>query len=141
MEDILIDSDGNFVATANGDVTTITGLPCLVQDISHRLMTYPGDLWLHGAYGSKIVQYIQSENNELNRLELEQEIRLALMQDEKIDPETIQVEIRSWDRETIYIRAIVTPVDDYNDDLTEEEAAQVAIEIKISQGSIEVTGI
>lgn len=139
MEDIKLE-DGNFVIAANGDIATVTGLDCLIQDICHRLMTFPGDLWLHLKYGSKIGLYVQAENTDLNRLELEQEIRLVLMQEEKIDPESIKVNITGWTRETIMIKALVTPVQDYDDE-TEEAAAQAAIEIKISQGSIEVTGL
>lgn len=137
----MLDDAGNIVLAADGDAATITGLDCLVQDIRHRLITFPGDLWLHLMYGSRIPLYIQAENTELNRLELEQEIRLALMQDEKIDPETIQIEITGWTRELITIKAAIEPAEDYDEDQSEEEAAQAAIEIKIGQGSIEVTGL
>lgn len=140
MEDILLDDAGNFVIAADGDAATVYGAECLIQDIRHRLMTFPGDLWLHLMYGSKIPLYIQSVDTELNRLELEQEVYFTLRQDEFIDPDSIDIKLVERTRETIRILAtvrIATSLENASGQMVEE----AHIEIKIAQGSIEVNGI
>lgn len=139
MEDILLDDDGNFVVAVDGDMETVTGLECLIQDVKHRLATFPGDLWLHREYGAEIPIYIQSVDTELNRLELAQVIRLAIQQDEKIDPESISITINSWERDYIEIKVSFKPVDNYNED--EVPATSADIIITIGNGQMEVTNL
>ena len=141
MEDILIDNEGNFVQAADGDAQTVSDYDCLVQDIKHRLLTYLGDLWLHEEYGCRIRDFIQAENNELNRLELEQMIRLTIKDEELINPESIRVSVNSWDREGITMKASFWPVDDFEDIDTGAAPDAAAIVITIDQNGIGIEGV
>jgi hypothetical protein len=140
MEDILLDKDGNFVVAANGDVQTVQGLKCVEQDAKHRLLTFPGDLWAHLTYGAGIQYFIHAEDNEINRLELEQVIRMALREDDRIDGESIKVEIQSWERDVIRVKVtfnLSRTALENNGEIPEEEATII---LTISQTGIEFEG-
>jgi len=50
--DVYIDPlTGEGVIGANGDLLTVTGLSCLAQDLRLRILTEPGELFLHPNYG------------------------------------------------------------------------------------------
>lgn len=104
MEDILLDDEGNFIISAAGDFATVTEADCLIQDVKHLLLTFPGDLWAHSEYGVGIQLYLQSEDTEINRLELQQLIKKQLAKDERIDADSIKVQIQSWSREMIKVQ-------------------------------------
>lgn len=139
MEDILLDDEGNFVIAVDGDMETVTGLECLVQDVKHRLATFPGGLWLHLKYGAEIPIYEQSLDTEMNRLELEQAIRLAIQQDEKVDPNSISVTINTWTRDQIEAQVSFSPAEGFNDDSTPATSADIII--TIGNGQMEVTNL
>lgn len=141
MEDILIDNEGNFVQAADGDTQTVLDYRCLIQDIKHRLLTYVGDLWLHQEYGCRIRDFIQADNSEINRLELEQMIRLTIRDEELIDPESVRVSVKSWNREGITISAGFWPVEDFEDINTGAAPRDAAIIITIDQTGIGIGGI
>jgi len=140
MEDILLDDNGNFVLAADGDVETVVGLECLIQDVKHRLLTFPGDLWQHREYGVGIQAWNQAENTELNRLELAQAIRLGIARDERIDPESISVHITSWTRDAITVTITFRPTATAFDDDYGDIPDQAAIVLTISQDGITFEG-
>ena len=127
MEDIMLDEAGNFVAAVDGDFQIVSGIRCLAQDVMHRLLGFPGDLWRHPDYGAGLQAYIKSDDNELNRLELQQTIRLGLAQDDRVDQESIDVQIYSWVREKLGLQVSFRPTADafvreYGYDALEDEA-------------------
>ncbi|WP_051273252.1 GPW/gp25 family protein [Desulfotruncus alcoholivorax] len=139
MEDLMLDAQGNFVVAADGDAETVTDLDCLIQDAKHLLLTFPGDLWAHEDYGVGLQFFIQTENTELNRLELEQTIKNRLSQDERIKKESISVEISSWDLQRIKITVLFSPTDDaFNDE--QDIPQEVAIVLLVSQEGISIEG-
>lgn len=139
MEDIMLDKDGNFVAAADGDMETVQDMDCLVQDVSHMLLTYPGDLWAHTDYGIGIQRYIQAEDTELYRLEISQLIRLGLAQDERIDADSIEVDIESLERDHITVK-ISFQASDGAFDSDESTAATASIVVSITANGLTVEG-
>lgn len=135
MEDILLDENGNFVAAANGDMETVTDRECLIQDVKHRLLTFPGDLWTDKKYGTGIQRYIQAEDTELNRLELQQRIKTRLSKDIRIDSESISAKVTSWERNKIIVRTTFLPAGSFDED-GEVPAASADIVLIISQDGI-----
>lgn len=138
LEDIYLDPFGNFELTANGDVRTVKDQKCLRQDVGHRLMTPTGDLWLHLLYGAGLQRHIQNDNTDMNRLELIQDIRLGIKQDELVDPESIEVTINSWERNSISILASYLPSEEVISGIDEAERADIVI--TITQDGISIQG-
>jgi hypothetical protein len=137
MEDILLDDNGNFVVAADGDAETVVDLECLLQDVKHRLLTFPGDLWQHRDYGIGVQAFLHQEDTELNRLYLEQVIRLGVAQDDQVDSESIKVSITSRTRDQVTVGVTFRPTatafeNDYGE-IPEDEAAIV---LTISQEGI-----
>jgi hypothetical protein len=141
MEDILLDDNGNFVAAAGGDCETVKDQYCVLQDVKHLLLTFPGDLWAHADYGAGIQIFAHQEDTELNRLELEQLIRLALANDDRIDTDSIKVEVLSWERDritvTVSFRLTDTALESDYGSVPEEQADIV---LTISQEGIAFGG-
>ncbi len=109
MEDILLDDDGNFVAAANGDMDTVSDRACLIQDVKHRLITFPGDLWTDKEYGVGIQWFINAEDSELNRLELRQRIKTGIAKDIRVESGSIGTQILSWDKDKISVQISFLP--------------------------------
>jgi hypothetical protein len=140
MEDILLDDNGNFVVAGDGDVETVVDLECIIQDVKHRLLTFPGDLWQHRDYGIGVQAFLHQEDTELNRLHLEQVIRMGVAQDDRVDPESIKVSITSWTRDQITVGVAFRPATSAFDDYGEIPEEQAAIVLTISQEGITFGG-
>lgn len=106
--------DEDFITLPTGDVETVDGRKCLLQDIRHRLITPRGDLWAHPEYGVRVYEFLQDEDTEINRLDLQQMIAGEIEQDPRVVPGSASVEVISWDRDRIRLRATFQPVDDGN---------------------------
>jgi hypothetical protein len=100
--DILL-SDGNFVAAPNGDLETISGLECFIQEIKHEMMTYPGDLFYDPEYGFGLLDFIHKKSTDINKLELKQRIKTKLSTYEQINRDTIKIKIAQWKQDIINI--------------------------------------
>ena len=57
---------GGFTADGHGDVSTITGQQCLLQDLIHHLLTPKGTLIAHPEYGSDFTQFIGKKSTHEN---------------------------------------------------------------------------
>jgi len=129
----MLDEKGNFVAAADGDAETVDGIDCLAQDVKHLLLTFPGDLWTNEDYGVGLQQFIQAEDTELNRLEIEQMIKMALAEDDRIDPESIKVSFISWERDKIKLAVSIWPKQGYEE---ADDPAEAAVVLTITQEGI-----
>lgn len=103
--DIMIDENGNFVSAPDGDVETVYGYSCLVQEIKNEMMTQPGEIFYDTEYGFGLLDFIQAQDTEINRLELTQRIRTKLSEKEFIDPNSVNVDIKEWNLNSIGILA------------------------------------
>ena len=100
--DVLLSSEWQLTQAADGDAPICSGLECLYQNIILEALTQKGDLFYDPDFGWSLYDFIQSEDDELTRLEIEQRARLGLQKREVILPETIQASV-SFDGDTILL--------------------------------------
>ena len=58
--DILMTDD--LVVGPNGDLMLVRGSTTVVQDVLHRVLTSPGELFRHPDFGAGLKEYLQDEN-------------------------------------------------------------------------------
>lgn len=110
--DIIFDKD--FEVLPAGDVSLTEGTGCLVQDIIHRLLTPKGDLFYNPDYGLDIYQYINDEENFLNRIGLIKEVKNTVQKDPRVKFGTVKVDIVGWDLNQLEFKVSFTPVNEKN---------------------------
>lgn len=140
MEDVLLDANGNFVAAADGDMDTVRDVECLVQDLQHQALTFPGDLWHDPTYGLGLQQFIKSEDTELTRLEIAQTIKLGFEQDTRVEKNSVRVEFLEWELDKIRIRVRFRPNPDALEEPDGIPLEEAAIIISIGQEGMRMDG-
>ena len=91
--DIRLSSDWQLTQAADGAAPLCYGLECLYQNIILEALTQKDDLFYDADFGWSLYDFIQSEDDELTRLEIVQRARLGLQKREVILPESIQVTV------------------------------------------------
>ena len=91
--DIRLTDEWQLTQAADGDVPICTGQECLYQNIALEAVTQKGDLFYDLDFGWSLYDFIQSEDDDLARLEIAQRARLGLQKREVILPETIEVSV------------------------------------------------
>jgi len=91
--DIRLSDEWRLTQAADGDAPLCSGLECLYQNIALEALTQPGDLFYDPSFGWGLYDFIQSEDDELTRLEIAQRARVGLQRREAILPESIQIEV------------------------------------------------
>lgn len=91
--DIRLTDEWQLTQAADGDALLCSGLECLYQNIALEAVTQPGDLFFDESFGWGLYDFIQSEDDELTRLEIAQRARLGLQKRDVILPESIEVDV------------------------------------------------
>lgn len=91
--DIRLDDSWQLTQAADGDAPLCSELDCLYQNIVLEALTQPGDLFYDPEWGWGLYEFIQSEYDELTRLEISQRVRSKLQRREVILPESILVNL------------------------------------------------
>ena len=91
--DILLSDELQLTQAADGDAPICSGLECLYQNIILEALTQPGDLFYDESFGWGLYDFVQSEDDELTRLEIAQRARLGLQKREVILPESITADV------------------------------------------------
>ncbi|WP_232282261.1 DUF2634 domain-containing protein [Paenibacillus sp. oral taxon 786] len=91
--DIRLDESWQVTAAANGDALLISGLDCFLQDIRIEALTQEGEVFYDETWGWSLLDFIQSQDDELLRLEIAQRVRSKLARRTEIDPETIKTTV------------------------------------------------
>ena len=91
--DVLLSGEWQLTQAADGDAPICSGLECLYQNIILEALTQKGDLFYDTDFGWSLYDFIQSEDDELTRLEIAQRARLGLQKREAILPETIEISV------------------------------------------------
>lgn len=91
--DIKLTDEWQLTQAADGDAPLCSGLECLYQNIALEAVTQKGDLFYDLDFGWSLYDFIQSEDDELTRLEIAQQARLGLQKREVILPETIETSV------------------------------------------------
>lgn len=91
--DIRLSDEWQLTQAADGDAPLCYDLECLYQNIILEALTQPGDLFYDLSFGWGLYDFIQSEDDELTRLEIAQRARVGLQKREVILPESIQIDV------------------------------------------------
>ena len=91
--DVRLSDEWQLTQAADGDAPLCSDLDCLYQNIILEALTQPGDLFYDPSFGWGLYDFIQSEDDELTRLEIAQRARVGLQKREVILPESIQIDV------------------------------------------------
>ena len=91
--DIRLTDTWQLTRAADGDAPLCSGLDCVYQNIALEAVTQKGDLFYDDDFGWSLYDFIQSEDDDLVRLEIEQRARLGLEKREIVLPETIKISV------------------------------------------------
>jgi len=89
--DVLFDEDGDLAVGPTGNLVSVSGRDCLLQDIRDRLGTLPGDLFAHPDWGCGIGRLLGALDTPLNRALAIRYIRHALEADPRVEDNTITI--------------------------------------------------
>lgn len=89
----LIISCGAAVAVPFFYIGKMMGAKLVYQNIILEALTQPGDLFYDASFGWGLYDFIQSEDDDLVRLEIAQRARLGLQKREVIVPESIEIDV------------------------------------------------
>lgn len=126
--DIKLDESWQLTAAANGDVPLASDMDCLFQDIRLEALSQEGELFYDGSWGWSLIDFIQTQDEELTRLEIEQRVRTKLSRREEINNETIKT-VLSYEDDKVSVKVAFKFINDsrqYNLDI---ELDRVRVEV------------
>jgi phage baseplate assembly protein W len=112
--DILFDEDGDLVVSSTGDLLSVQGSNCLLQDIRDRLETLPGDLFAHSVWGCGIGRLLGAPDTPLNRAIAIRYLRYALEAEPRIEDISISIKPLVFDTEEKRFEINFRPVNGRN---------------------------
>lgn len=92
MEDIRLDEDWQLTRAADGDAPVAEGLEEFLQEIRLESMTQEGDLFYDPEYGWSLLDFIQRDDSELTRLEIQDRIRRKMARHPGVDVSSLRIE-------------------------------------------------
>ena len=101
--DIRLSDEWQLTQATDGDAPLCSDFECLYQNIILEALTQPGDLFYDLSFGWGLYDFIQSEDDELTRLEIAQRARVGLQRREVILPESIQIDV-DFEDDTFVLR-------------------------------------
>ena len=104
----------DFKLGLSGEGELVSGRTCYAQDIIHALTTPKGSLLWHPTYGVDILRFLKMPNTMMNRLSLEQEIRLTIEDDPRTQIGQVKINILEWTLNILKIKVVSTPITEEN---------------------------
>ncbi|MBU5312213.1 hypothetical protein KQI38_09255 [Tissierella carlieri] len=117
--DIKLDENWQLTSAVNGDVPLASDTDCFIQDIRLEALSQEGELFYDELWGWSLMDFIQTQDNELTRLEIEQRIKTKLSRREEIDNETIKT-VLSFEDDKVSVKVAFKFINDsrkYNLDI------------------------
>ncbi|WP_018752681.1 hypothetical protein [Paenibacillus sanguinis] len=87
--DILLDANWQIAQATGGDALLISGMDCFLQDIRLEAMSQEGELFYDESWGWSLLDFLQTQDDELTRAEIAQRVQVKLSRRSEIDPDTI----------------------------------------------------
>ena len=84
--DIRLDQEGQLTQATDGDAPLCSGMDCFLQSIILEAQTQKGELFYDEDFGWSLYDFLQSEDDEITRLEITQRVRSGLLKREEILP-------------------------------------------------------
>ena len=129
--DIKLDAAWQLTRAATGDAPVAAGFDCLMQDIRLEAISQEGELFYDAAWGWSLIDFAQSEYDELTAVELKERVRTKLERRDVIDPQSIQISLASsGDVITVLARFRFT-----------DDSADQTVSISIDRINVEVTAV
>ena len=129
--DIRLTEDWRLTQASDGDAPVCSGLDCLYQNIALEAVTQPGDLFYDLEFGWGLFDFIQSEEDDLTRIEITQRIRDKLLKREVIRPESIEIAL-AWKEDTLAVSCSFQ---------FQEEENERELNVVISPAGVEVVNV
>ncbi len=108
--DLFLDESADLMLNPAGDLITVQGDECLLQDVRHRLESSYGDVFSHESFGSLLFKYLGQPDTELNRALIKRSVITAIGQEKRINPNTVQVELVKYTPEEIQVYISFIPL-------------------------------
>lgn len=96
-QDIKLDSTGQAVVAANGEIVLTVGAETGVQDVRLRLFTPLGELFYDQQFGALLYDWVKEENTAGNRAAFEAEVERRVQGDPRVESGTAGCSGVSWD--------------------------------------------
>ncbi|EPR07756.1 hypothetical protein [Ruminiclostridium papyrosolvens] len=103
--DIKLDESWQLTQAATGDAPIASGFECIMQDIRLEAVSQEGELFYDDTWGWSLVDFFQSEEDDLTIIEIKERVREKLEKREVIDAETVSTEVNF---ESDALKVIVT---------------------------------
>ncbi len=97
MEDIRLDEDWQLTRAASGDAPVATGVEEFLQCIRLESMTQEGDLFYDPDYGWSLLDFIQRDDDELTRIEIQERVRSKIARHPEVDGASVQTAVHFMD--------------------------------------------
>lgn len=91
MNDIKLDPNFQITKATDGDAPIVYGLECELQDIKLEAISARGELFYDETWGWSLIDFLQAEDDELVRLEIENRIVDKMSIRENVDVSSIVV--------------------------------------------------
>lgn len=93
--DIRLSGDWQLTQAADGDVPLCSGLDAVYQGIALEAVTQTGNLFFDQDFGWGLQEFIQSEDDELLRMEITTRAMNRLRRVGEIDPASVEVSVQA----------------------------------------------
>lgn len=100
--DIKLDVDWQLTPATNGDVLLTSGIECILQNIQCEALSQEGELFYDEKWGWSLLDFVQSQNEELTIIEIKQRVKTKLSRRNEIDIESLEVLV-SLDKDKLLI--------------------------------------
>lgn len=94
--DIRLDENWHLTQAADGDAPIVSEYDSLLQEIRLEAVTQEGELFFDTAWGWSLLDFLQSQDDELTRLEVQERIKSKLRQRPEVDFDSVQIELTAF---------------------------------------------
>lgn len=102
MTDIKLDSEWQLTPAASGDAPVTDDAEGLLQTIRTESITQEGELFYDTDFGWSLLDFIQSQETDLAKIEIESRIKKKLAKYDEIMPDTVEIQ-QEWKNSVLYI--------------------------------------
>lgn len=126
--DIKLNESWQLTQAANGDAPIVSDIECLIQDIKLEALTQEGELFYDSTYGWSLLDFIQSDDDDLTRLEIKERVRSKLEKRPEIDIESVKTSIQ-FNEDVLRLRISFGLLNDNQAHEIDVELSRVNVEV------------
>lgn len=126
--DIKLTESWKLTQATNGDAPIIADIECLIQDIKLEALTQEGELFYDSDYGWSLLDFIQSDDDDLIRLEIKERVKSKLERRPEIDTESIQTSIQ-FEEDVLKLNLLFRLINGDQDYSIDIELSRVNVEV------------